>query len=139
MAKKDTYFENNPLSAIDITDGTATLVGNIIDTKGYESLLFAIHSGTFNDADGTWVPKVEEGDDPALADAADVDTDFLIGTIAGASFDQAVSGDENAVKKIGYVGKKQYARLTLTAGGTTPDAVMGAQAILGYPLHSNIS
>lgn len=133
MAKKDTYFENNPIPAIDPAVYTATKVGDIIDTQGYESLLFSIQSGVLTT--GTWTPKIEDGDDSALSDAADVDSDFLIGTIAAATF---AATDDGTIKKIGYVGKKRYVRLTLT-GASTPDGLIGAQAILGYPLHSNIS
>jgi hypothetical protein len=133
MAKKDTYFENNPITAIAPAVYTATEVGAIIDTQGYESLLLLIQSGVITT--GTFTPKIEDGDDAALADAADVNASFLVGTIADATF--AVT-DDDTVKKIGYVGKKRYVRLTLT-GASTPNGLIGGAALLGNAIHENIS
>jgi hypothetical protein len=58
---------------------------------------------------------LEHGDDPALADTAQVTNADLLGTLAGASFTFA---DDNIVKKLGYAPRsnprKRYLRLTVT-------------------------
>ena len=123
MSSQDVHNKMDAVSAIDPAVYTATKVGDIIDTDGAEGLELVIQSGVLTT--GTFTPKIEDGDDPALSDAADVATAFLIGTIAEATF--AVT-DDNATKKIGVVNHKRYVRLTLT-GASTPDGLIGAVAI----------
>ena len=133
MAQKDLFHSCENRLAITPAVYTATKVGEIIDTQGYESLTFLIQSGTITT--GTFTPKIEDGDDAALADASDVDSDFLLGTIADATF---AATDDDTVKKIGVVSKKRYVRITLT-GASTPNGLMAVQALLASPIHANIS
>ncbi|MGD8501541.1 MAG: hypothetical protein PVJ86_12885 [Phycisphaerales bacterium] len=134
MAQKDLFHSCDIRTAIAPAVYTATEVGAIIDTQGYESLTFFIGSGTLTT--GTWTAKIEDGDDAALSDAADVDSVFLLGTIADdATF---AATDDDTSKKIGVVSKKRYVRLTLT-GAATPNGLIGAQALLASPIHANIS
>jgi len=108
-------------------DNTAK-VSEIIDTKGFDGLLFAIATGVLADVDATFTVLVEDGDDAALADAAAVEDKYLHGTEAGASFTFAA---DNATKKIGYRGIKRYVRLTVTPANNTGVWDIGAVAILG--------
>jgi hypothetical protein len=102
-----------------------THVGNIIDSKGFESLDFSILSGTITD--GTFTALIEDGDESNLSDAATVASTDLIGTLPVFDFDDSES---NLIKHVGYRGKKRYVRLSIvsadTAGGT-----ISAVAILG--------
>lgn len=123
MASVDIHNNMIAATAIDPAVYTATKVGEIIDTDGAEGLEFLILSGVITT--GTFTPKIEDGDNAALSDAADVATDLLIGTIADATF--AVT-DDNTVKKIGVVAHKRYVRLTLT-GASTPNGLIGAVAV----------
>jgi hypothetical protein len=119
----DIHNDMDAVAAITPAVLTATEVGKIIDTDGAEGLELIIQSGVITT--GTFTPKIEDGDDPALSDAADVDSSLLIGTIADATF--AVT-DDDTVKKIGVVNHKRYVRLTLT-GASTPNGLLGATAI----------
>lgn len=108
------------------TDNTA-FVSQIIDRAGFEMLVFAITTGDLADADATFTVLVEHGDQANLSDAAAVPDHLLTGTEAAASFSFA---DDNATRKIGYVGTKQYVRLTVTPANNTGSAFVAALAIL---------
>lgn len=117
MASRDIGTTMEVVNVFDnqsITSDTAT-VGNIIDTQGAEGFEFILQSGTINDA--LLVPLIEDGDDPALGDATTVSSEFLIGTIGDVTFENAA--DNNLVKKIGYVGKKRYVRLSIGSTSTS--------------------
>ena len=92
------------------TDNTA-YVSQIVDTAGFNAAEFLILVGNNTDADATFTVLVEDGDNASLTDNAAVADSFLLGTEAGASFTFA---DDNTVEKIGYIGAKRYARVTIT-------------------------
>lgn len=95
----------------------AITTGVIIDTAGYESLEFvALASAHAGDKTIT----LEHGDDSALADAAAVPATEVLGAM--------VIDGATAVKKLGYIGKKRYVRVTGVAAG---DATFGVIAVLG--------
>lgn len=102
-----------------------TTSGVIIDTQGFDSLLFAIQSGTITT--GTITPVLEDGDAANLSDAADVADAYLKPLESAAAF--AVT-DDNIVKRIAYLGTKRYVRLKLVTAGSTANLVVGATAIL---------
>ncbi|RVT99093.1 hypothetical protein EOD42_03020 [Rhodovarius crocodyli] len=116
-------------AAAAITDNTAQ-VGAVIDRLGYDSVTFAIVTGTLADADATFAVTVEHGDVANLSDAAAVPAASLVGTTALAGFTFA---DDAETRKIGYVGEKRYVRLTITPSSNTGNAPMAAIAILGHP------
>jgi len=111
------------------SDNTAH-VGAIIDRQGYESLTYLITTGVLSDADATFTVLLEDGEDPALADAATVTSAGLLGTAALASFTFA---DDNKSFKLGYVGEKRYTRLTITPANNTGAHFFSAVAVLGEP------
>ena len=113
------------LNGATISSSTTT-AGAIIDTAGFDSLLFEIFSGARTD--GTYTPLVEDGDDSGLSDAAAVDDKYLIGTEAG-----AVITGANKRAKVGYIGPKRYVRLSIVSTVVTTGAYLGATAILGNP------
>lgn len=108
------------------TDNTA-FVSQIIDLAGFQSLVFAILLGALADADATFTVLVEHGDQANLSDAAAVPDAGLTGTEAAAGFN---FGDDNKVRKIGYVGGKRYVRLTVTPANNTGNVFLAALAIL---------
>ena len=116
-------FNNQAIS----TDTTTN--GNIIDTRGYESILFVMQSATLTD--GTYTPLIQEGDDSGLSDAAAVADADLTDTEADQAF---AATDDNATKKIAYVGSKRYVRLNIVSASTSSGGTLGAVAILGHPL-----
>lgn len=103
-----------------------TSAGTIIDTQGFESLEFLLHTGARTD--GTYTPLIEHGDDVSLSDAAAVDDDDLLGTEAGAALAAA-----NSASRIGYRGSKRYVRLSVVSTSVSSGATVGATAILGSP------
>lgn len=127
MAIRDLASVVNPKVAFKIqtisTD--TTTVGETIDMFGYESVVFSIQSAAVTT--GVLTPAIYESDDSGMSGEAVVTADYLIGTIALATFG---TSDDDAVKKIGYVGKKRYVRLKLVSSSSAA-AVVGAQAIQG--------
>jgi len=111
----------------EITTNTTT-AGNIIDTAGFESLDFVLLAGTITT--GVFTPVIEDGDDSGLSDAAAVADDFLIGTEVAAVI--SGSGASDSTRRIGYVGKKRYVRLSEVSSGTASGFV-AAVAIKSAP------
>ncbi len=117
-----------------ITDDTP-LVSAIINRQGFDALLFAIAAGAMGLPAASFAILLQDGNDPALADAETVSYWFeppgevtSTGAFTGAQ--------ANSAFKIAYQGAKQYVRLTITPTGNTGDgasAALGAVAILGAP------
>lgn len=117
------------ISPVAATDNTA-LVGQIIDTVDYDSLEFVIATGTLADSDATFTVLVEDGDDSALGDNAAVADGYLLGTEAAASF---TFTNDDAVRKIGYIGPKRYVRMTITPANNSGSAPISVVAVQGHP------
>lgn len=115
------------ISPVSVADNTAA-VSQIIDRQGFDSLVFAIATGSIGDADATFAVLVEDGDDSGLSDAAAVVDAELNGTEAAAGFQ---FDDDNETRKIGYIGNKRYVRLTITPSGNASAALIAATAVLG--------
>lgn len=114
--------------AVNTDIGTTPLVGTVIDRLGFESLCYAIVTGTLSDADATYTVLLEESDASGSGFAAVADSD-LIGTEATAGFTFA---DDGETRKLGYIGDKRYTRLTITpAGANSGNSPIAAVAILG--------
>ena len=128
---RDLFNRINPkpvIAPVVVADNTAQ-VGAIISRLGAQSVTYIINTGVLADADATFAVKLEEGNAANLSDAAvvaDIDT---LGTQTGESFTFAADG---ACFKLGYIGTKQYTRLTITPANNTGAAPMSAIAILGH-------
>lgn len=111
--------------------GTTPLVGSIIDRLGFESLTYAIITGTLSDVNATYAVLLEESDDSGMSGANAVADADLIGTEAAAGFQY---DDDGETRKLGYVGNKRYTRLTITpTGADSGNSPIAAIAILGSP------
>lgn len=115
------------ISPVSVADTTAQ-VSQIIDRQGFDSLVFAIATGSIADADATFTVLVEDGDASNLSDNAAVVDAELNGTEALAAFQ---FDDDNETRKIGYIGNKRYVRLTITPVGNASAALISAVAVLG--------
>ena len=115
------------ISPVSVADTTAQ-VSQIIDRQGFDSLVFAIATGSIADADATFTVLVEDGDASNLSDNAAVADAELNGTEALAAFQ---FDDDNETRKIGYIGNKRYVRLTITPVANASAALIAAVAILG--------
>lgn len=126
---KDLKSNITTASAFDIqaitTDTTTN--GNIIDLQGYNGATIILHSGTLTA--GAFTPKIEDGDDSGLSDAAEVSDTFLIGTEAEAAF---AATDDDATRRIGYVGNKRYLRLSVVSASSA-NGTMSAIVIRHFP------
>ncbi len=124
----------HPVVAIapQVATGDSALVSSIINIADYNALSFFILLGTLADAGFTTVVLVEHGDAADLSDAAAVPDDMLVGTEVLAAFTQA---DDGETRKIGYLGGKQYVRLTITPTGNSGNLPVAAMALLGHPRH----
>ncbi len=112
--------------AAPIADNTP-IVSAIVDRAGFEALVFAIAIGALADADATFAVALDHGDAPNLSDAAAVPASQLTGTLAAAGFK---FDSDDQTRKIGYVGGKQYVRLTITPANNAGNAFVSAVAIL---------
>jgi hypothetical protein len=127
---KDLFHSIQPMTAIapvSVADNTAQ-VSSVIDRQGYDSASFVILTGSLADADATFSVLLEESADGSSFSAV-ADSD-LLGTelLAGFTF-----ADDNATRKLGYVGAARYLRLTVTPAGNASAALIAATAILGHP------
>lgn len=120
------------LSPVSVADDTAQ-VCQVIDRAGYESLEYVIATGSIADADATFTVLLEESDDSGMSGATAVADADLLGTevLAGFRFD-----DDNETRKLGYIGKKRYTRMTITPALNLAAAVICVVAILGNPLNA---
>jgi len=111
-----------------VIDGTAQ-VSSIVDLKRYASAALVLAIGTLTDADATWSVLLEESDDGTTFTAvADAD---LVGTEALAGFTFA---DDDAARKLGYVGSKQYLRATVDdVVANTGNLFLAGMWVLGHP------
>lgn len=112
------------------TDNTA-YVSQIVDTAGFDSVEFVILIGANTDTNATFAVLFEDGDDSGLSDHEAVADAQLLGTEALAGFD---AGDDNEVRKIGYLGTKRYCRVTITPSGNDSGNIFIAGVwLLGHP------
>lgn len=122
------------LSPVSVADNTAQ-VGQVIDRAGYESVTYAILTGSIADADATFTVLLEECDTSGGTYTAVADAD-MISQAAGTAPETAAAfqfDDDNEVRKIGYIGNKRYTRLTITPVNNASAAVLAAVALLGHP------
>lgn len=109
-------------AAAAITDNTAQ-VSTIFDMQGNLGAALVIATGTLADADAAFTVLLEEGDEADLSDATAVADADLNGSeaLAGFTFE-----DDDACRKLGYVGSKRYIRATITPANNTGAAPMAA-------------
>lgn len=130
------------ISGLDAVVLSATTNGIVIDTAGYESLVFTLNVGDFATFDGTnnLAIKVQEGEQANLSDAADiVAADYVDArNEAGAAWDRLLNGaaeDEQAYMIGVAVNTKRYKRIVITEAGTV-SVPISVTAILGHPRHA---
>lgn len=121
--------------AFDSAAVTAGVDGIIIDTYMFESVEFVVIAGVITD--GSYPITLQDGDDPALSDAATVAPEFVRDADGSGSLTFADT-DDNTVKRFGYTGKKQYVRLRFDPVGASTGGVFVAAAILGHPHHAPV-
>ncbi|GGM14251.1 hypothetical protein [Micromonospora yangpuensis] len=99
---------------------TAAATGTAVDLNGYEMAAVLLISGTITDGTG-YVWEIQHSDDNSTWTA--VPDDELVG--AEPTFGAA---DDNAVRKIGYRGRRRYLRASIASvtGSPSTGGVLGA-------------
>ena len=104
-----------------ITTNTTT-DGEIIDLQFYEGLELIFASKTVTDGD--YVVNLFESDDSGMSPENAVSSSQVLGSISFAA------ADDNAVKKIGYIGNKRYVKpKVVSTNVTTGTDIFSAVAI----------
>lgn len=117
---RDLYHNIGVVAALVPAVKSAAGDGSTVDLKGYNSVTFAVSTGAIV-SDGDFGVKVQHSDNGS--DWADAP--------AGTFFSNAPATLEaSTAYKLGYIGDKRYARVSLTKAGGTSIAA-GATAILG--------
>jgi hypothetical protein len=114
-----------------INTNTDTVSTVVIDTQGFESVAFAVYSGTYTD--GTYVLKIMECDNSDGTTGATEVPAYQVQQQFGAA-------GSNLVKKVGADTTKRYCTLKITSTGTTTGCVFkGAVALLGGARNSPVA
>ncbi len=126
MTSLDKTSRMGPTLLLDIQAITTdtTTVGNIVDTKGFESLDVALVAGTLTD--GNYALTMEHGDASNLSDAVAVATTDLIGSLPSIT-----AADDDTVNHFGYIGKKRFVRVSIVSTSTSTGGTLGVLANLG--------
>lgn len=111
-----------------VTDNTPQ-VSTILPTYGFGSAVLALITGTLSDADATFAVTLSESNDPAMAGAAAVAANDMVGTPALASFTFA---DDIECRKLGYIGSKSYIQATITPTGNTGNLFVAGMWVQGH-------
>ncbi len=97
--------------------------------RGFKSLVWLISLGDVTDADVTTVFLMEHDDVVGFGTATAVPDSQMDPTELVAAFD---FGDDDSVRKFGYVGEKRFVRLTITpTGNNSGDIGIAVIALLG--------
>jgi len=112
--------------------------GIAVDLQGFEGALFVFQSGAMGAVAATYTWKLTECDTSGGSYTDVAAEDMLGGTTV--VFNQAVGGDANMAKKLGYIGKRQFIKVFSTEGTAgTPTSIIGASAVLGRPRHAPVA
>ncbi len=130
---RDAFNNINPIrciSPVSVADNTAE-VGEIIDRQGFDSVTYVISTGTLADVDATFAVLLEESDDSGMSGATAVADSDLLGTEVLAAFTFA---NDDATRKLGYIGSKRFSRLTITPSANGSAALFSAVCVLAWPV-----
>jgi len=111
------------------SDPAVPVDGTAVDRTGYDSAVVLVHVGTLTgSATPSLTMQIQDSDDNvtyAAVAAADLD---------GGVLPAIVAATDDTLYEIGYLGRKRYLRVSITAkGGTTPAVISDAVVVLGKP------
>jgi len=112
-----------------LRSGNAATNGAGANLAGFNGATVLFHSGTLTD--GSIACKLQEDSDSAFGTAADVAGADIVG---GVNLVTLAATDDNVVKKLGYIGKKQYIRAVMTQSGATSGGTYGSIVHRGHPV-----
>ena len=134
MSQKDLYSNITVTSAFvpQALSGTTNITsGAVIDTLGYDSLTFVLHTDAIAAADLNAQLLINEDTAIGMGSSNVVADADLIGTEALTQIGVGAVGDR--AKRIGYKGNKRYVRCDLVVTANTGTDVVGCVAVLGHP------
>lgn len=105
------------ISPVRQTNSSSAIVGQIIDLANAAGCEIVIQTGALTDTNATFAATLEAGDASNLSDAAAVAASEIVGAATVAAGLSFTFSDDDAVKRIGYIGAKRYIRLTITPTG----------------------
>lgn len=108
----------------------ATTTSAALDLLGFDSAVMVVNTGAIVGS-GNFTAKVQESDTTTSGDFTDVAAGDLRGSLPA-------SLAENAIARVGYIGRKRYVRMVITKNSGTSIAA-GAVAILGDPASAPVS
>ncbi|MEU7617192.1 Bbp16 family capsid cement protein [Micromonospora rifamycinica] len=123
MSRRDLVSSINAAITLAPAARTTTANGTAVDLNGYEMAAAVITSGTITDG-SNYVFEVQHSDDNSTWAA--VADDELVGAEP-----TLTAADDNAVRKIGYRGRKRYLRVSLSSvtGSPSTGGVLSAVII----------
>lgn len=128
MASQDINFKTKVEPAVDaqVINSNTTTQGNVIDlndgTNNFEALEIVLQTGLYTDGDYSLV--LEDSDDNSVFGV--VGAEDILGTNTVLSADDLTS-------HIGYVGKKQFVRVSVLSANVSTGATISALAIEMHP------
>jgi len=123
----------------------AAIVGQIIDHQGFDAATYLILLGSVGAVVQTGTVLLQESDDSGMSGATSVADEDMVSQTPGTAPETAAAfnqGDDNEVRRVGYIGTKRYTRLTVTpASGGSPslDTYIAACCILEKAAHLPIT
>ena len=122
--ERDSHSSSQIVHAIAPAVYTANSVGAIVDTLGFEALLWVIHVGVAITGGG-FTCLFQEDDVVGFGGVTTVPADGVIG-----GSPVIIATDANKVFRVGIIAKKRFQRLTLVETDTVTAGVIGATAVL---------
>ncbi|MBX7264929.1 hypothetical protein KIF24_01910 [Micromonospora sp. Llam7] len=125
MSRRDLVSNINAAITLAPAARTAAADGSTVDLTGYEMAAVVITSGTITDGSG-YVFEVQHSDNGSDWEA--VPDDELVG-----SEPTLTASDDNAVRKIGYRGRRRYLRASIASvtGSPSTGGVLSAVVLRG--------
>jgi hypothetical protein len=121
---QDLYSDISVAATVEAQQVTNALTGATVDLQGYESAVVIINAGTQSGT--SFTPKVEESDE-----STQNFTDVTTSDLKGGDFPAITTANDEATFVRGYLGSKQYIRVSLSAA-TAADILISSDVVRGH-------
>ena len=113
-----------------LVNANTAFVSAILDARDASAVALLIQLGAITDADATLAVTMAESDASNMAGSNAVAAADLVGTLALAA---ATFANDNACRKIGYIGNKRYIQATITPSLNDVGSIfLSATWVLGH-------
>ena len=127
------------IDPIEQTNVDTAFVSQIINLQGFYGLVWVIAYGDITDGNVTFTTLMEEDTVVGFGSATAVADADMISQVAGTAPEIAASplfGDDNEIRKIGYIGAQQFVRLTITPAGNNAGVIDVSAVAVMFPTAS---